>query len=132
MPDGRSVDRHGDRVAADPGPGDGRLGRRRVGAAIGRAVDGRRRRGAVGTATVKVSAAAVELGPARGGLRRGDRVAGVAQGRRRREAPGAVRPPSSVPTAVPSIDTVTVSPLIPVPEMTGSAVVVLVLPLAGP
>ena len=32
---------------------------------------------------------------------------------------------------VPSIDTVTVSPLIPDPEMVGSAVVVMVLPLAG-
>ena len=32
---------------------------------------------------------------------------------------------------VPSIDTVTVSPLIPDPEMVGSAVVVMVLPFAG-
>ena len=36
-----------------------------------------------------------------------------------------------VPTDVPSIDTVTVSPLIPDPEMVGSAVVVMVLPFAG-
>ena len=32
---------------------------------------------------------------------------------------------------VPSMETVTVSPLIPDPEMVGSAVVVMVLPLAG-
>ena len=36
-----------------------------------------------------------------------------------------------VPTDVPSIDTVTVSPVIPDPEMVGSAVVVIVLPLSG-
>ena len=35
------------------------------------------------------------------------------------------------PTDVPSIDTVTVSPLIPDPEMVGSAVVVMVVPFAG-
>ena len=38
---------------------------------------------------------------------------------------------SAVPTCVPSIETVTVSPLTPVPAMAGSAVVVSVLPLAG-
>ena len=58
----RSIDRTRDRVAADPGPGNGRLGRRRVGAAIGRAGDRRGRRGRR-QATVKVSVAAVELGP---------------------------------------------------------------------
>ena len=42
-------------------------------------------------------------GPAGGGLRRGDRVAGVAQGRGRRVAPGAVGPPAPCPTSVPSM-----------------------------
>ena len=37
----------------------------------------------------------------------------------------------AVPATVPSIETVTVSPLTPVPAMAGSAVVVSVLPLAG-
>ena len=89
--------------------------------------------GAVGRATVKVSVAAVELGLPGSGLGRGDRVAGVAQGRGRREASRLLlRPPAAVPaTCVPSIETVTVSPLTPVPAMAGSAVVVSVLPLAG-
>jgi len=38
---------------------------------------------------------------------------------------------SAVPTCVPSMEMVTVSPLTPPPEMTGSVVVVSVLPLAG-
>ena len=38
---------------------------------------------------------------------------------------------AAVPATVPSIETVTVSPLTPVPAMAGSAVVVSVLPLAG-
>jgi hypothetical protein len=37
----------------------------------------------------------------------------------------------AVPATVPSIDTVTVSPVTPPPEMVGVAVVVSVLPLAG-
>ena len=65
-----------------------------------------------------------------GGLRRGHRVAGIGQRRRRREAPAAARHRRRADD-VPSIDTVTVSPLIPDPEMVGSAVVVMVLPLAG-
>ena len=36
-----------------------------------------------------------------------------------------------VPATLPSMETLTVSPLTPVPEMAGSAVVVMVLPLAG-
>ncbi len=57
-------------------------------------------------------------------------MAGVAERRRRRVAQ---LPLATVvePTTVPSIDTVTVSPVIPDPEMVGSAVVVIVLPLAG-
>ena len=38
---------------------------------------------------------------------------------------------AAVPATVPSIETVTASPLTPVPTMAGSAVVVSVLPLAG-
>ena len=38
---------------------------------------------------------------------------------------------AAVPATVPSMETVTVSPLTPVPAMAGSAVVVSVLPLAG-
>ena len=126
----RSVDRDGDRVAADAGPGDDRLGRRRVGAAAGRAGDGRRRRGGRHGDGEGVGGGG-RAGPAGSGLRRGDRVAGVAQGRGRREAPGAVEHQRRVPTCVPSIETVTVSPLTPVPAIAGSAVVVSVLPLAG-
>ena len=36
-----------------------------------------------------------------------------------------------VPATLPSMETLTVSPLTPDPEMAGSAVVVMVLPLAG-
>src|SRR5580692_9241654 len=86
--------------------------------------------GAVGTATVKVSVAAVELGPPAAAwvavtvwlaLLKGD--VGVKL--------QALLETGAVPTRVPSIETVTVSPLTPVPAMAGSAVVVSVLPLAG-
>ncbi len=42
-------------------------------------------------------------------------------------------PPATVvvPATLPSMETLTVSPLTPDPEMAGSAVVVMVLPLAG-
>src|ERR1700739_3926622 len=51
-------------------------------------------------------------------------------------AEGGVKPHAplatgAVPATVPSIDTVTVSPLTPPPEMVGVEVVVSVLPLAG-
>ena len=86
--------------------------------------------GAVGTLTVNVSVAAVELGPPEAAcvavtvwlaLLSGD--VGVKL--------QALLTTGAVPTRVPSIEMVTVSPLTPVPEMTGSAVVVSVLPLAG-
>src|SRR5579863_8628458 len=86
--------------------------------------------GAVGTATVKVSVAAVELGPPEAAcvavtvwlaLLRGEVGVNV-------QAPLTT---GAVPTCVPSIERVTVSPLTPVPAMAGSAVVVSVLPLAG-
>src|SRR5580704_2372780 len=86
--------------------------------------------GAVGRATVKVSVAAVELGPPEAAcvavtvwlaLLRGE--VGVKL--------QALLETGAVPTCVPSIETVTVSPLTPVPAMAGSAVVVSVLPLAG-
>src|SRR5580692_11656827 len=86
--------------------------------------------GAVGRATVKVSVAAVELGPPAAAwvavavwlaLLRGE--VGVKL--------QALLETSAVPTCVPSIEMVTVSPLTPVPAMAGSAVVVSVLPLAG-
>src|ERR1700722_13113549 len=82
------------------------------------------------TLTVKVSVAAVELGPPAAAwvavtvwlaLLRGE--VGVKL--------QALLETSAVPTCVPSIETVTVSPLTPPPEMTGSVVVVSVLPLAG-
>src|ERR1700719_4998091 len=87
--------------------------------------------GAVGTATVKVSVAAVELGPPAAAwvaemmwlaLLRGE--VGVKL--------QALLTTAAVPATVPSIETVTVSPLTPVPAIAGSAVVVSVLPLAGP
>ena len=86
--------------------------------------------GAVGTATVKVSVAAVELGPPEAAcvavtvwlaLLRGEVGVNVQ----------ALLTTAAVPATVPSIETVTVSPLTPVPAMAGSAVVVSVLPLAG-
>src|SRR6185437_12659581 len=86
--------------------------------------------GAVGRATVKVSVAAVELGPPEAAcvavmvwlaLLNGE--VGVKL--------QALLTTDAVPTCVPSIERVTVSPLTPVPAMTGSAVVVSVLPLAG-
>ena len=87
--------------------------------------------GAVGRATVKVSVAAVELGPPAAAwvaetvwlaLLRGE--VGVKL--------QALLTTGAVPDdCVPSIETVTVSPLTPVPAMAGSAVVVSVLPLAG-
>src|ERR1700722_993509 len=86
--------------------------------------------GAVGRATVKVSVAAVELGPPAAAwvaeavwlaLLNGEVGVNVQ----------ALLTTGAVPTCVPSIETVTVSPLTPPPEMTGSAVVVSVLPLAG-
>ena len=85
--------------------------------------------GAVGRATVKVSMAAVELGPpARPGSRRSwlallrGEVGVKLQ---------ALLTTAAVPATVPSIETVTVSPLTPVPAMAGSAVVVSVLPWPG-
>src|SRR5580693_4136548 len=86
--------------------------------------------GAVGTATAKVSVAAVELGPPAAAwvaetvwlaLLRGE--VGVKL--------QALLTTAAVPATVPSIETVTVSPLTPVPAIAGSAVVVSVLPLAG-
>ena len=87
-------------------------------------------RAAVGTATVKVSAAAVELGP--------PAAAWVAETVWLALLKGevgvklqALLTTAAVPATVPSIETVTVSPLTPVPAIAGSAVVVSVLPLAG-
>src|ERR1700722_19199576 len=86
--------------------------------------------GAVGTLTVKVSVAAVELGPPEAAcvavtvwlaLLKGEVGVNVQ----------ALLATSAVPTCVPSMEMVTVSPLTPVPAMAGSAVVVSVLPLAG-
>src|SRR4029077_10336296 len=86
--------------------------------------------GAVGRATVKVSVAAVELGPPAAAwdaemvwlaLLKGE--VGVKL--------QALLTTAAVPATVPSIETVTVSPLTPFPAMTGSAIVVSVLPLAG-
>src|SRR5580692_12464496 len=82
------------------------------------------------TLTVKVSVAAVELGPPAAAwvaeavwlaLLKGD--VGVKL--------QALLTTGAVPATVPSIETVTVSPLTPVPAIAGSAVVVSVLPLAG-
>ena len=86
--------------------------------------------GAVGRATVKVSVAAVELGPPEAAcvavtvwlaLLNGE--VGV-----KLQAPLTT---AAAPATAPSIETVTVSPLTPVPAIAGSAVVVSVLPLAG-
>ncbi len=87
--------------------------------------------GAVGTLMVKVSALeGAELGP--------PAAAWVAVTEWLVLLSGAVGvklqlPPVTVvlPATLPSIETVTVSPLIPDPEMVGSAVVVMVLPLLG-
>ena len=57
-------------------------------------------------------------------------MAGVAQGKVGVKLQ-ALLETSAVPTCVPSMEMVTVSPLTPVPAMAGSAVVVSVLPLAG-
>src|SRR3984957_14867779 len=85
--------------------------------------------GAVGTATVKGSVGAGALGPAAAwvaetvwlALLKGE--VGVKL--------RALLTTAAVPATVPSIETVTVSPLTPVPAIAGSAVVVSVLPLAG-
>src|SRR3984957_13464300 len=86
--------------------------------------------GAVGRATVKVSVAAVELGPPAAAC-----VAEVVWLALLRGEGGvklqALLGISPVPACVPSMEMVTVSPLTPVPAMAGSAVVVSVLPLAG-
>ena len=86
--------------------------------------------GAVATLTVNVSVAAGELGPPAAAcvavmvwLALLSGVVGV-----KVHAPLTT---TAVPATVPSIDTVTVSPVTPVPEMIGVAVVVSVLPLAG-
>src|SRR5580692_6488328 len=82
------------------------------------------------TATVKVSVAAVELGPPAAAC-----VAEIVWLALLRGEVGvklqALLETGAVPTCVPSIEMVTVSPLTPVPAMTGSAVVASVLPLAG-
>ena len=79
---------------------------------------------------MKVSVAAVELGPPAAAcvavavwlaLLKGERGVNVQ----------ALLTTGAVPATVPSIETVTVSPLTPVPAIAGSAVVVSVLPLAG-
>ena len=85
--------------------------------------------GAVGRVTVKVSVAAVELGPPAAAC-----VAEIVWLALLRGEVG-VKLQALLTTGgaatVPSIETVTVSPLTPVPAMAGSAVVVSVLPLAG-
>src|SRR5580693_3033989 len=86
--------------------------------------------GAVGRATVKVSVAAVELGPPEAAC-----VAEMVWLALLNGEVGvklqALLTTGAAPATVPSIERVTVSPLTPVPAMTGSAVVVSVLPLAG-
>src|SRR6202043_2258211 len=82
------------------------------------------------TATVKVSVAAVELGPPEAACVAGTVWLALLSGLVGVKLQ-ALLETSAVPTCVPSIETVTVSPLTPVPAMAGSAVVVSVLPLAG-
>src|SRR3984893_8705291 len=86
--------------------------------------------GAVGRATVKVSVAAVELGPPAAAC-----VAEIVWLALLRGEVGvklqALLETRAVPACVPAMEMVTVSPLPPPPEMTGSVVVVSVLPLAG-
>src|SRR5258708_15433069 len=85
--------------------------------------------GLVGGVTVRVLVAAVELGPPEAAC-----VAVIVWLALLNGEVGvklqALLTTAAVPATVPSIEMVTVSPLTPVPAMTGSAVVVSVLPLA--
>ena len=113
-----------------PPPENDWLGGGRVGAAAGRAGDGRRRRGGRHGDGEGVGGGG-RAGAAGSGLRRGDRVAGVAQRTSSACSSRSLLETGAVPTCVPSMEMVTVSPLTPVPAIAGSAVVVSVLPLAG-
>jgi hypothetical protein len=86
--------------------------------------------GAVGTLTVNVSVAAVELGPPEAACVAETVWLALLKGEVGVKLQ-ALLTTAAVPATVPPIETVTVSPLTPVPAIAGSAVVVSVLPLAG-